>query len=185
MMNNYLICEEERNAFTVKASVIIDDITYRFPIKIDTGCTYSVLPFRIIANVTKRESYKLKNKDIKANIPYVRSYGVSDTDFKMSCDRLKTKLGLLKCCTALKFLHKDLPVELNDFALTSDMYINYDRTSNPLLGLDVLKNFAFVCDISMITGKYTFIGCPGNQADKSDFYDALLKHFGCIKVSYL
>ena len=88
MTNNYLICEEERNAFTVKASVVIYGKTYRFPIKIDTGCTYSVLPFRIIANVTRRESYKLKNKDIKANIPYIRSYGVSDNDFKKRWSRI-------------------------------------------------------------------------------------------------
>ena len=185
MTNSYLICEAEKNSFTVNASAEIDGTIYRFPIKIDTGCTHSVLPFRMIANVTKRESYRSKKNDIKNKLHYVRSYGVSDTDFTKTCDRLKEKIGLLKRCRSLKFLHKGLPMFLNGVSFISDMYINYDRTSNPLFGLDALQQFTFTCDVSIITGKYTFIGCPREQADKTDFYYALIRHFGCIKVTNL
>lgn len=180
MTNSFLICEAEKNSFTINASVDIDGITYRFPIKIDTGCTHSVLPFRIIANVTKGESYKVKKRDIKNKLHYVRSYGVSDTDFTKACDRLKEKFGLLKKCRSLKFLHKNLSMSLNGFSFISDIYINYDRTCNPLFGLDILQYFTFTCDISMVTGKYTFIGCPREQTDKMFFYEALKKHFGYI-----
>ncbi len=60
------------------------------------------------------------------------------------------------------------------------MYINYDRTSNPLLGLDILQEFSFVCGISKVFGSYMFIGCLRDQKDKYDYYEAIEKHFGYV-----
>ena len=178
MNSNCLICELKNNSFTLNASTTINGNLYVFPIKIDTGCTYSVLPFRSIANISKDEAMISKKKAILDKLPYIRSYGVSDTSFKKSYDKFLIKIGFLRRCTSIKFLHHNLNITLNNFEFISDIYINYDRTSSPLLGLDILKNFSFICDKSKLTGKYMFIGCHINQTDKHEFYENVIKHFG-------
>lgn len=179
-MSDCLVCEMKNNAFTVEASVLVEGKSLTFPIKIDTGCTLSVLPYRTIASVTRKQARRQKTRDIEKRLPYKRSYGVSDSEIKKTIDRFLLELDYPIACKSLKFLHKNMSFKLNSISMREDLYFNYDRTCNPLLGLDILSKFCFMCDTSKVTGKYMFIGCLKDCQDKDQFHYELMRHFGYI-----
>ena len=82
-------------------------------------------------------------------------------------------------CTALKFTHKNIPIRLNGYDITHDIAVNYDRTSNILIGMDILKDFDFHCGESKATGNYIFLGCLKKRITP-DYLGALYEHFGYI-----
>ena len=184
MTNNkdYLFCEMKNNAFTVFTNAIINEVQYTFSCKIDTGCSHTVIPYKSIGNFTNRQSRKAKMNAINNKLHYVRSYGVSDTDFTKFKDKLLLRLGMISKCKSVKFLHRNINMSLNNFSFTSDVYVNYDRTNKALIGMDTLQSFLFVCDVSKITGKFTLIACPRAQKDKSNFYSAVKTHFGLTTI---
>lgn len=84
---------------------------------------------------------------------------MSDTDSIKERDRKLIEDGRLLECTALKFTHENVPMSLNGYRLVHNIAVNYDRTSNILIGMDILKDFDFHCGISKMTGEYIFLGC--------------------------
>lgn len=101
--------------------------------------------------VSEKAALKMKIEDIKNQVPYQRSYGVSDTEEVKRKDKLLIRQGRLLECTSLKFEHRFDNIILNNYHLgESVIQINYDRTGNILIGMDILSYM----DIHMGAAKY-------------------------------
>lgn len=149
-------------SFTALASFKLDNINIPFhniPVKIDTGCSVSVIPlakFRIPQFMLN----KMKYNDIKSGIDYLESYGVETGGIRhKSPETYKEKME----CTALKFKHAVSDFEIDGVPISHEyMYVNYDRKSNILIGMDILKNWDIHIGTAGI-GKTIFLACPKDQ----------------------
>lgn len=181
-MNRYLISILKDNCFYVQAEVGLHGKTINGKFKLDTGCGYSTISYRVLCNVSHNSALKYKEQAILSGLKYQRSYGVSDTEMIKEKDRQLIMEGRLAECTALKFTHENVRMSLNGYELTHDIAVNYDRTSNILIGMDILKNFDFHCGISEMTGEYIFLGCLKRNLTQ-EYLEALRRHFGYSKVT--
>ncbi|MDE7311647.1 MAG: hypothetical protein K2N87_08555 [Eubacterium sp.] len=180
MSSNYLISTLENHCFYVKSEICLHGKVIHNRFKLDTGCAFSTIPFRVLYNVSHNTALQYKQAAIDSHLKYQRSYGVSDTEMTRQKDKELLKNNKLLECTSLKFMHKDIPLVLNGYALVHDIAVNYDRTSNILIGMDILQDFDFHCGKSIDNGEYLFLGCLRNDISQ-DYLDELYKHFGYIK----
>lgn len=158
MMSEYLKCILKDNVFWGSLEIEINEGRYKVPCKIDTGCSYSNLPIKSI--VSEREARRMKREDIEKQVPFQRSYGVSDTEEIKRKDKMLIRQGRLLECTSLKFEHKFHKVTLNHYDLGGrTIRINYDRTGNILIGMDILSQMDIHMGIDKHTGRYVLIGC--------------------------
>lgn len=187
MMNDYILLEMVPTsvgcggAFNTIASFNIDSIGLTFEnidVKIDTGCSVSTLSlqrYKLSEGFYKR----CKERDIKGNVPYMLSYGVETGGRKHNIpvgfeDKMK--------CTAIKFLHSASHFILKDMEITiKDIYVNYDRTSHMLIGMDILNKLDIHMGESRITGKYIMIACRKDDFSTA-YLNALDEHFGLVKL---
>lgn len=175
----YLMSALDNNCFYVKAEICLHGKTIHNRFKLDTGCSYSTVPYRVLYNVSYDTSLQYKQLAIASGLKYQRSYGVSDTDETKARDKELIKNNRLLDCTALKFTHNDIPMVLNGYRLIHNIAVNYDRTSNILIGMDILKDFDFHCGESRENGKFIFLGCL-RQEINSSYLDELYRHFGYV-----
>lgn len=177
---SYLISTLENNCFYVKAEISLHGKTINNRFKLDTGCSYSTVPYRVLYNVSYGTSLQYKRLAIASRLKFQRSYGVSDTDEIKARDKELIREKRFLECTALKFTHENIPITLNGYHIKHDIAVNYDRTSNILIGMDILKDFDFHCGESKWNGKYLFLGCLKEKIN-SEYLEELFKHFGYIK----
>lgn len=118
---------------------------------------------------------------IESKLRFQHSYGVSDTEEIKARDKKLVKSNHLLECTTLKFTHRDIPMVLNGYNIIHDIGVNYDRTSNILIGMDILKDFDFHCGESKVNGKYLFLGCLKEEINAL-YLDELYRHFGYINA---
>lgn len=133
----------------------------RVNVKIDTGCTISVISLRkFVSSESFEEMRQLKSLDIINNVENVRSYGVESEG--MNHDIPKTFEEKMKC-TALKFRHTMKDFNIAGLSLgDTDIFVNYDRTSNILIGMDILKTWDI--HIGRVkSGETILLACPYNQ----------------------
>lgn len=153
-------------SFTTLASFRLDNIGIPFhniPVKIDTGCSVSVIPlakFRMPQFMLN----KMKYNDIKSGTDYLESYGVETGGIRHRSPKTnKEKME----CTALKFKHAILDFEIDGVPILHDhMYVNYDRKSNILIGMDILKNWDIHIGTTGI-GETIFLACPKDQMNNA------------------
>ena len=145
-------------SFYAYASFKLDHISTRFinvDVKIDTGCSISTIPLKRIWGSTY-SCYKLKEKDISDNIPYCVSYGV-ETGGQIHKPIISKNDKLNS--NALKFKHEIYDFEINGVKLDSkNIYVNYNRESNILIGMDILKDWDI--HIGKLDGITTLVACP-------------------------
>lgn len=177
MMSSSLVSVLRDNCFYVQSEIKLHGKSIKGNFKLDTGCGYSTVSYRVLCNISHNASLKYKNEAILSGMKFQRSYGVSDTDSIKERDRQLIADGRLLECTALKFTHEKVAMSLNGYHLVHDIAVNYDRTSNILIGMDILKEFDFHCGVSRITDKYTFLGCLKNDITQ-EYAEALQVHFG-------
>ena len=156
MMNSYLLSVLKDNCFYMQSEVCLHGKTINGNFKLDTGCGYSTISYRVLCNVSHNTALKYKKQAITSGLRYQRSYGVSDTEMIKEKDKQLIVEGRLVECTALKFTHENVRMSLNGYELTHDIAVNYDRTSNILIGMDILKDFDFHCGVSKMIDKYIF-----------------------------
>ncbi len=183
MMNSFLEIELTQStmgnggAFYCNASFDLDNFNAHFQnitVKIDTGCSVSTIPMKKL-NVSDQICQSLKSTDIDNSVEYMRSYGV-ETGGLYHPEPI-TKEQKMKC-TALKFKHAIKDLRLNGMLIpTQTIFLNYDRSGNILIGMDILSMMKSYCDISKKTGKLTLLCCLRN-AMTIDFDKALMDHFG-------
>ena len=179
MMINYLASVLKNNCFFIQSEIRLHGKAINGNFKLDTGCSYSTISYRTLCNMSHDAALKYKEEAIISGLAYQRSYGVSDTDRVKETDKRLVKEGRLLECTALKFVHNNIPILLNGYKIVHDIAVNYDRTSNILIGMDILKDFDFHCGMSLITNEYMFLGCLKRNIT-SDYLGALHLHFNYI-----
>lgn len=155
-------------SFISTATFKLDNMPFTFnniSVKIDTGCSISVVPLAKI--IIQREILdQLKDYDIRNNISSIVSYGVeTGSNRPRRPESYEEKMA----SSALKFEHSvygftvaGVPVDIKT------IHVNYDRTGNILIGMDILKDW----DIHIRTirnknleeyGETIFLGCPMEQ----------------------
>ena len=181
MMNNYMKCVLKGNVFWSLLELQLGGGIYKIHCKVDTGCSYSNLPIQNL--VSEKEALKMKMEDIRNEIPYQRSYGVSDTEEVKRKDKQLISQGRLLECTSLKFEHKFENVVLNNYNLgKTTIRINYDRTGNILIGMDILSDMDIHMGTDKHTGEYVMIGCLKSHITIG-YREALRNIFGLLQVS--
>lgn len=185
MMNSYIELELNPNkygggSFDCKANFKLDNFNTLFQnidVKIDTGCAISTIPVRKL-KVSDTICKKLKSADIDNQLFSLRSYGVETGGLKHI--EPKTKRQKMKC-EALKFQHCISNLQLNGVKIPSDnIFLNYNRSGNILIGMDILSLMICHIDVSRKTGKLTLLCCPRDFVN-DEFYNAMKDHFGLIK----
>jgi hypothetical protein len=177
-MSNYLLAEMNKNSFVCLSSITILDRTYDdLYMKLDTGCTYSTIPYyKLVVNSNVCRYQKVS--DILNNIKSMQSYGVESGGF--AHEKLVTYNDKLNC-RGLKFRHKATNFSINSYKLPDlDLFVNYDRRGNILIGMDILSKFDIHIGTSNITDKETLLAVLKDQSDKSEYYNALYRHFGIV-----
>lgn len=127
------------------------------PVKIDTGCDLSTIPLGKTGYPYLKE---LKKRDILNNVDSTLSFGVESggRPYKKPVT-LQEKMD----CSAIKFRHKIENLTICGMPLGSvSIFVNYDRTSNILIGMDILKTWDI--HIGKIkSGETILLACPYNQ----------------------
>lgn len=156
------IANRAGGAFNTFASFTLDNIAKTFSnvgVKIDTGCSISTVPLAKF-KLLKPMLGALKNNDLINGTDYLISYGVESGGKKHVIPKThKDKMA----CEALKFKHTVLDFEICGVKIKKNsLYVNYDRSGNILIGMDILKDW----DIHIGTidsGESIFLGCPKDQ----------------------
>ena len=184
-VNNYLYAELRKNSFYIESSGIILGKSFsNIKFKIDTGCTYSTIPLSRLY-LYKDLSYlkELKSNDIRNNVVSAISYGVESGGVPHSIpETFEDKMA----CPALKFQHRLTNFSLGGYSLPdTDIFINYDRCGNILIGMDILSKFDIHIGKSNKTNNIVLLAVLKEQSNKSDYESALLEHFGLVNDSSL
>ena len=192
MMNNYILCKLDafrKNAFVVNFR--LDLGLHGFSIigraKIDTGCERTSIALQSeTVGIDRSTARELKQEAIAAGLRCQPGFGVNDSPgFRREQMRLY-KNGNYMDCVVLKFDNPINGLSLNDCPLPIiQVGVSYDRTSNVLIGMDILRHMCFYCDTSIINdiendiyiGDYIFIGCWQENIN-ADYLNALCKYFG-------
>lgn len=164
-------------------------------IKVDTGCPYTTIPIKrlnipddlaltlksndidlLINNILKKENKGCSIKDAinsERNSTFKISYGVERGGMKNPLPDFKDKDSLLNC-TSISFKHT-----LSNIILSrkdgddifrydlgqKDVFINYDRMGNILLGMDIMKNWDIHIG-TVDTGETIFLACPKDKINE-------------------
>ncbi len=180
-MNNYIRIVMQPTpdglggSFNAFASFTLDNINAPFQnvrVKIDTGCSISTIPLAKFKHLTNKLKI-LKENDIKAGVDYKTSYGVESGGKKHKIPVTdEDKLN----CEALKFKHSINNLNINGVTIKyNNIYVNYDRASNILIGVDILKDWDIHIG-TIDTGETIFLGCPKTQIN-DDYLQELEKTF--------
>ncbi len=180
-MNNYIYIEmqstrEHGGILETNASFKLDNYETPFSnisVKIDTGCSISTIPLQTL-NVKENICQKLKRNDLINDISNVRSFGVeTGRNRPPAANNLNGKIA----DKAIKFKHGISPFYINGCKINCEsIFINYDRTGNILIGMDILKDWDIHIGKSKATGKTTFIACPYAMLN-NEYFKTLNKHF--------
>lgn len=153
-------------------------------VKIDTGCPYSTITMNKL-NMTASELTKHKKDDAyKLYMDITWHMNNGDTlvqavnkeimhSFKVSYGiesggRTHRKINYLNVqdiinADEISFKHRATNIIFNGVSISDkEVYLNYDRRGNILIGMDILKDW----DIHMGTidsGETIFLGCPKDQ----------------------
>ena len=163
-------------SFEGEANFQLDNFKMAFnnvEVKIDTGCSVSTIPVKRL-NIPNIKCRKLKINDIDDNKDTIVSYGVeTGGTFHLEPVTRKQKIK----CPALKFKHSIKNFTINDVTIpTQNIYLNYDRSGNVLIGMDILEHMISHIDISRKTGKLILLCAPRDSFDH-DFIEAMKEHF--------
>lgn len=189
MMNNCLLLKAEQNGFFTEATFkIFGNIYLARKVKIDTGCSYTTIPYRRLIQHPE-SALQMKVHDIDDNIEYLITYGVESGGLKHK--KPITREEKIDCA-AMKFKHPVDHFFLNGYEFTDrEVYVNYDRRGNILIGMDILQLMDFHCGesladyedehIQIYKGDFLFLGCLKSQITL-EYLNALDFFFGYDKT---
>ena len=182
MMNKYIFIKYSNYSFIAPLHIKIDNIEITVNCKIDTWCIKTSIPIKKLIigsqSIKEEKALKLKHYAINKNIPYERSYGVSDTLSTKKNDDMLIKQGRLIDCTSLKFKQKADILEIAKYDLGPHIIgVNYDRTSNILIGMDIMKDWDIHIGKDTKTHETIFLACQYDNIN-DEYLIALEEHFG-------
>jgi hypothetical protein len=166
---------DKGGSFIVNANFKLDNFTVPFidiQVKIDTGCSISTIPVRRL-HATKNSCEQKKLYDIQNNLKYYLSYGVETGGIKH--DIPETEQEKMNC-PAMKFEHGITDFYIDGIKICdTTICLNYDRNSNVLIGMDILKDWDIHIG-TIETGETFLLACPNNQLN-DDYYRELNRLF--------
>lgn len=181
-MNNYLYLTMRKNSFYIKScgNILGKDFN-NVMFKIDTGCSFSTIPLKKLLVFNNDTLNKYKSDDILSGVKSMITYGVESGGKE---HKIPETFDEKMKCEAIKFEHKLTNFSLGNYIMPDlNIYVNYNREGNILIGMDIIKLFDIHIGTSNITGKETLIAVLKSQKDKSDYYKALYEHFDLIRGS--
>lgn len=181
MTNNYIKSILEKGTFNISSRFKLFGEMKACEFKIDTGCSMTCIPIKRLG-VDDDMALELKRQALQNGVRYVRSYGISDTSKIREKDSQLIKENKAIECKALKFYHMIEDWELSQFHIGNAVIgVNYDRTSNILLGMDILKDWDIHIGKSILTGETIFLGCPNSQITQ-EYLQALEEEFSICRA---
>lgn len=164
-------------SFNTEASFRLDNFKAPFcdiEVKIDTGCSISTIPLKGL-KVSDTLCKLLKSIDVANDVPYFLSYGIESGGLKHKIPATnEEKMD----CPAMKFEHGITDFVIGGVRISSDIIcLNYDRSGNILIGMDILEKWDIHISISKKTGKSLLLACPLENPCK-EYLEALEMHFG-------
>lgn len=180
MTNNYIkSIMNNKNEFRVESEFVLFNTKIKTNmLKIDTGCGLTTFPLRKVGTFTLEEINEFKLSDIENSVPYILSYGVETGGRKHDIPQsTQDKMN----CSAMGFLK-----EIHNFSICGvnikdrKVRVNYDRTGNLLLGMDILKDWDIHIG-TIDTGETIFLGCPKDQIN-DEYLQELENTFGIASI---
>jgi hypothetical protein len=178
-MNSFLYAELVNNSFICHINLsIFNNYFTDIKAKLDTGCSYTTINYWKLEHKASK-CKQFKKLDIENNVDYMLTYGVESSGFKHTePETIDEKLE----CKFIKFKHNVSNFSIDDYTLSNcDVYINYDRRGNILIGMDILSKFDIHIGTSNVTGKEILIAVLKDQQDKNEYYKALYEHFNIVQ----
>ena len=153
-----------KNEFRVNAEFILFNAKIMINhLKIDTGCGFTTFPLKTLGAFTLEEIKTFKLNDIRNNVRYTLSYGVETGGRKHTIPI--TEQDKMKC-SAMGFFKEIHGFCINGVVIKDrPIRINYDRTGNILLGMDILRDWDIHIG-TIDTGETIFLGCPKDQINE-------------------
>lgn len=198
MMNNDFILsklgEVRRNAFIVEfeLGLLTHNLVLSGNAKIDTGCENTSIALQSPSiGIDKRTALVYKKQAIEAGLDRSLGFGANDTKLFRKEQTNLFRCGYFMDCFVLKF---DVPVarfRINGYGVpVRHIGVSYDRTSNVLIGMDILKHFEYHCGASLvedavndiIMGDHIFIGCLKTHITK-EYLNAVEMYLGYMDIS--
>ena len=153
-------------------------------VKIDTGCPYSTIPIQRL-NMSASQVGPYKRNDANKLVSDIRhhmdnGYTIKQaiqkelkSSFKLSYGiesggRKHRQINLLNTqdimnASEISFKHKAINIDFDGIDIPErEIYINYDRTGNILIGMDILKDWNIHIGTIDI-GETIFLACPRDQ----------------------
>lgn len=175
MKNSFIkiVCSD-RNEFKTTACLSFNGMMYDdIIVKIDTGCPKTTLLVQKMG-IPEEEARILKEKDVRDDsVERELSFGVNDsTEYRKAAIQQFRRNEILDM-PSVSFRKRVTNFSIDDVYL-GDIYvkINYDRSGNILIGMDILKSW----DVHIGKNKKNenvFLACPSN--DINDEYLAALE----------
>mgnify|MGYP005752944905 CR=1 FL=1 len=168
MKNSFIkITLDERNEFRARADfTLFGNDCEEVSVKIDTGCAYTSIPISKVAVVSKDTVQKWMEMDYNnPKAKKVISFGVNDSKEQRKKIKEEFAKGIYDS-TAVSFIHKIKDISINGVYLgTLDLRVNYKRSGNILIGMDILKTWDI--HIRRIeSGETILLACPYNQINE-------------------
>lgn len=182
-MSGVLIASADENSGVLiargKAVIDCEELTCDFIISTDSG--YTILNYAGAENTKEDDALEKKRVDIKEDRPY----NMSSSSRSRQYDLDLLKANKMFEIDSLNFKHNNINLVLNDFSITDDVWVNYNRDCASVIGMNILKKLEFHCAVSRLTSKYTFIGCRKAERDNNiDYERELLRHFGIVHRNF-
>jgi hypothetical protein len=151
-------------------------------VKIDTGCPQTTILTSKLG-ISEKLSRKMKAADIQNNVKRTISFGVNDSEEYRKEASKRNRDNKVLDLASVSFYKSIDHLTLGGVNLhEKTVKINYDRTGNILIGVDILKTL----DIHIGTsdsGENIFLACPKDQLN--DEYFAELDRLFHIGEKYM
>ena len=183
MKNNFIkILMRDRNEFRTTADFLFCGLMFRqVDIKIDTVCSHTSIPVSKLG-INAQDAYVMKQKDAADDaIRKYISFGVNDSEAKRLSDRSKFRQKRYMDLSSITFGHSITEFNINGYDMDNQMVrISYDRSSNILIGMDILKEL----DVHMgttVDGVTVMLACK-RGALTEDYREELNRLFDVKRV---
>lgn len=178
MKNKYIkISLNDKNEFRTQADFQIFGVSYnKIDVKLDTGCPQTTILTQKLGIPAERSAI-LKQQDIDdPSIKKFPSFGVNDSKEFKNMVKGQFRKGVYAGTSAISFNHFIDRISVCGMNVNVEtVKVNYDRTGNILIGMDIMKHWDIHIG-EILTGETIFLACPREQLN-AEYYAELSRLF--------